>query len=250
MISFPVSLSFGFFSLSAHRVFESLAYTIAYLAYQRARRRQGDSLGDGPRWELLAVAALGGLLGSRLLALVADPAAFAGDSWGQALLRAKTVTGGLIGGTLAVEAAKWRWGIRQRTGDPQAVALALGIGIGRIGCFLTGISDHTFGDPTTLPWAMDLGDGVLRHPVALYESLYCLALAGLLRRLEGRQPQRGDLFRLFMLGYFGWRFCIEFIKPAPLYGALNAYQWASLLVCLAYSRDALRMARSPWRARA
>jgi phosphatidylglycerol:prolipoprotein diacylglycerol transferase len=191
---------------------------------------------------VLAAAALGSIVGSRLMAWVADPAQFEGLPWTQ-WLQAKTIVGGLIGGTLAVEWAKPRLGITGRTGDPMAVGLALALGIGRIGCFLTGISDHTYGNPSQLPWAMDLGDGILRHPTALYESIFCLGLAWWLRRLEGRLPAQGDLFRTFMLAYFAWRFSVEFIKPGPQVLGLNAYQWASLAVWLAYRRDAWRLGR-------
>lgn len=56
-----------------------------------------------------------------------------------------------------------RWlGIRTSTGDLLALPLAVGITIGRIGCFLTGLSDGTFGRPSSLPWAVDFSDGI-RH---------------------------------------------------------------------------------------
>jgi prolipoprotein diacylglyceryltransferase len=236
---FPVYLRIGPLKLPPHPVLETLAYTLGYAAYRGARRR-GDFLDDGPRWMLLAAAALGAVVGSRLMAWIADPAGFEAQTWGS-LWQAKTVVGGLIGGTLAVEWCKTRLGITERTGDPMASALALAIGIGRLGCFLTGVSDHTYGNPSSMPWAMDMGDGVLRHPVALYESLYCVALAYVLRRLEGRLPAKGDLFRVFMLSYFAWRFLVEFIKPGPCLAGLNGYQWASLAVCLGYWRDARRL---------
>ncbi len=44
-------------------------------------------------------------------------------------------------------------GIRSRTGDLFAVPLCVGIAIGRIGCFLAGLADDTYGKPTSLPWA-------------------------------------------------------------------------------------------------
>ena len=42
--------------------------------------------------------------------------------------------------------------------------------VGRWGCFLSGLEDQTHGTPTALPWGHDFGDGMLRHPVQLYES--------------------------------------------------------------------------------
>lgn len=64
---------------------------------------------------------------------------------------------------------KERAGVRfWEVADLVAPAIALGIGIGRIGCFL--INDH-MGAPTSLPWGILWPDGISRHPVALYESL-------------------------------------------------------------------------------
>jgi phosphatidylglycerol:prolipoprotein diacylglycerol transferase len=240
-VTFPVLLQIGSLRLNPHPVFETLGYSLGYATYNRARK-QSDFLSEGTRWVLLAAAALGALIGSRLMAWIADPGNFQGASWSQ-ILEAKTVVGGLIGGTLAVEFYKPRMGITQRTGDPLAPALALGIGIGRWGCFLTGLSDHTYGNPSSLAWAIDMGDGIPRHPTALYESLFCLSLAWLLIKLKNHIQREGDLFRIFMLSYFSWRFLVEFIKPGPSWYGLNAYQWASLAVILAYAPDAIRMLR-------
>jgi prolipoprotein diacylglyceryltransferase len=74
-------------------------------------------------------------------------------------------------------------GLRTSTGDLYAIPLALGIAIGRIGCFLTGLSDNTYGIPTNLPWAINFGDGIPRHPTQLYEILFLLALIPFLYRV-------------------------------------------------------------------
>jgi hypothetical protein len=39
-----------------------------------------------------------------------------------------------------------------------------------------GVYEETYGLPSSLPWAMDLGDGIQRHPVALYEIIFLIAL--------------------------------------------------------------------------
>ena len=100
--------------------------------------------------------------------------------------------------------------------------------IGRVGCFLTGLADHTCGVHTSLPWGVDFGDGA-RHPAQLYEIAFLLALGvALLARLR-YTAFNGELFRLFMLAYLSFRFFVEFIKPGdkPLAG-LSAIQVASL----------------------
>jgi prolipoprotein diacylglyceryltransferase len=92
------------------------------------------------------------------------------------LIGGKTIVGALAGGLISVELTKRYIGIRTSTGDLYAIPLALGIAIGRIGCFLTGLSDNTYGTSTNLPWAVNFGDGIPRHPTQLYEIIFLLAL--------------------------------------------------------------------------
>src|SRR5438552_6638974 len=90
---------------------------------------------------------------------------------------ARSIEGGVAGGILAVELFKRSVGIRARTGARFALPLAVGVAVGRIGCYFAGLDDFTYGTPTTLPWGHDFGDGVLRHPVQLYESAAMAAFA-------------------------------------------------------------------------
>lgn len=241
-MTFPVVLSLGGFSLSAHAALEVLAYALGFQLYRLQRARLADPLEDLLRWQLLAAAAFGALLGARLLAWVADPAALAAYPWWQRPFAAKTIVGGLLGGTLAVELAKRRLGVAQRTGDVYALPLAFAIGLGRIGCFLQGVSDHTYGTPSGLPWALDQGDGILRHPAALYEAFGCAVLFIWLWRWQRRGSyRRGDLFRGFLLGYTALRFALEAFKPYPRVLGLTVYQWACLALWLAWRADARRL---------
>lgn len=73
-----------------------------------------------------------------------------------------TVVGGLLGGLVGVELSKKIIGVRTSSGDLFSYPLILGMMIGRVGC-LGGLEDNTYGEATTLPWGMDLGDGVMRH---------------------------------------------------------------------------------------
>jgi hypothetical protein len=99
------------------------------------------------------------------------------------LVGGKTIVGALVFGLTSVELTKRYIGLRDSTGDLYAIPLALGIAIGRIGCFLTGLSDNTYGTPTRLPWAINFGDGIPRHPTQLYEILFLLALIPILSRV-------------------------------------------------------------------
>ena len=121
------------------------------------RGQQGDALTDERRWLVIATTAVGALAGCRILGLL-EQAPRDGWHWDQLLVPGgKTIVGGLLGGWLAVEIVKRCIGIRSRTGDLFAVPLCVGIAIGRIGCFLAGLADDTYGTPTSLPWGVNFG---------------------------------------------------------------------------------------------
>jgi prolipoprotein diacylglyceryltransferase len=211
-----------------HSVFETLAYAGGYAVYKRDRARTGDVLSDDHRWFIIASTAIGALLGSRILGL-AEQAPRGGLTWASLLQPGgKTIVGGLLGGWLAVEAVKKLLRIRSRTGDLFAVPICLGVAIGRIGCFLAGLADDTYGTPTRLPWGCDFGDGIPRHPTQLYELVFLLLLAAVLRWLNCRPHRNGDIFRWFLACYLAWRFAIDFLKPQPILYGLDIIQWACL----------------------
>jgi phosphatidylglycerol---prolipoprotein diacylglyceryl transferase len=169
----------------------------------------------------------------------------------------KTIVGALAFGLLSVELMKRYIGLRASTGDLYAIPLALGIAIGRVGCFLTGLADNTYGTPTLLPWAVDFGDSIPRHPTQLYEIAFLLLLIPMLWAVlartgmgskatgsRGLGTQPGDAFKLLMVAYMTFRLLADFIKPYPrLFLGLGAIQWTCVLILLYYSRDILRWVR-------
>lgn len=235
-LNFPVLFHAGPLAVHAHFVFESLAYTLGFAGYRRLRRRRGDFLGSPDRISVIVAAILGAALGSKVLYWCEDPV-LTRAHWldPQYLLEGKTIVGGLLGGTMAVEWIKSRSGITRRTGDLFALPMTAAIALGRIGCFLEGLPDHTYGVTTALPWGVDFGDGIRRHPTQLYETLFMTTLAVFLAR---RKPSReGDSWRIFLIVYLAFRLCVDFLKPgAPLAG-LTAIQWACLAAIIAYWRD-------------
>lgn len=233
-------VSLGSISVSVHLLFESLAYAIGFFLYRRDRVQRGDVIGGPDRNSVIVAAILGAAIGSKVLAWFEDPAAVLQGSW-DAILGGKTIVGGLLGGTIAVEWAKKRLGIVSRTGDLFVIPLAIAMAIGRLGCFFGGMDDRTYGSPTNLPWAMDFGDGVPRHPVQLYEIAFLLALAAVMVMLRRAPLQNGDLFRLFLFSYCGWRLAVDFLKPEAKFGGLSAIQWACAAALIWYSRDVARM---------
>lgn len=240
-MKFPLYLHLFGLRLHPHLVFESLAYTIGFLVYRQLRKLEGDPVPLGIRWSVIAAAAVGAVIGSKLLYWLEDPARLAAH-WNdvQVVWGGKTIIGGLIGGLFAVEWIKRRLQFTGRTGDLFAIPLCLGIAVGRIGCFLTGLADDTYGTPTSLPWGIDFGDGIKRHPVQLYEIIFLIALAALLWYFMRRPHVPGDLFKMFMVGYNGWRLAIDFVKPDPRFFGLNSIQWACLLVLVYYNADIRR----------
>ena len=223
----------GIFHPELHFLFETLGYVGGFAVYRWTRKGQGDVLNQEQRWTIIAAAAIGALVGSRLLGLL-EQAPERGLRWQQLLTPGgKTIVGGLLGGWLAVEILKRVVGIQSRTGDLFAVPLCVGIAIGRVGCFLAGLADDTYGKPTSLPWGVDFGDGVRRHPTQIYEIIFLLLLGWILWRWSQRPHTNGRIFRSFMAAYLAWRLVIDFLKPQPLVGGMNLIQWACLAGLLA-----------------
>ncbi len=238
-MSFPVYFHVAGIRVHPHWVLETLAYAVAYRVYVALRNRYGDKLDDLNRWWLIAAAAVGAMLGCKVLYWFENPAMTLQNFRDPAyLLGGKTIVGALVGGLIAVEVLKKHFGIVSRTGDLFAVPLCVGIAIGRVGCLLTGVSDHTVGIATSLPWGMDFGDGVKRQPVQLYEIVFVLALAAFLFRRMQAPHRDGDVFRMFTVGYMGFRLGCDFLKPdVRVFAGLSSIQWACAAMLLYYARD-------------
>jgi prolipoprotein diacylglyceryltransferase len=185
------------------------------------------ALGALPAWKRLALALaafVGGTVGAKLpFAVVADAGWLTSAAW---LTDGKTITTGLAGAYLSVELVKLVLGIRVKTGDTFALPLALALAVGRWGCFFNGCC---YGTPTTLPWGVDFGDGVLRHPTQIYESIFHLSMAGLLLLLINLDLLHCQRLKLYLIAYGVYRFATEYIRPEPAWQlGLTFYQWVSL----------------------
>lgn len=238
-MTFPLYLRLGGISIPPHPLFESLAYVIAFRFYLVFRKRMGDLISGDMRWWVIAAATMGAAFGSKLLAAFESYPA----TW-RDLGSGKTIVGGFVGGWMAVEWIKRHFGVTVATGDLFAIPLAIGIAIGRIGCFLTGLADQTYGIATTLPWGVDFGDGVARHPTQLYEIVFLTVLTGLLWRMMRVAHSNGDVFKAFMIVYLGWRFMIDFLKPEATFWKLSAIQWVCLLALVVYRSDLGRVLKT------
>jgi phosphatidylglycerol---prolipoprotein diacylglyceryl transferase len=235
-VQFPVYIGFGPWRLHPHFLFEAIAYFVSFRLMLKAIRR--DSLTVSDRGSVVVGGMVGALLGAKLLVLLQHFDLLWQHSAAFLLLalQGKTVVGALLGGLIGVELTK-RWiGVKESTGDVFVYPLIVGMAIGRVGCFLTGLSDRTYGTATTLPWGIDFGDGVMRHPTQLYEIVFLLALLLVLQWRTRLGLKSGDRFTLFMVSYLGFRFFADFIKPdfRPLLG-ISAIQVACILGLIYYA---------------
>lgn len=225
-MTFPVYI----LGIHPHFLFEFLAYFIGFRVYLYTRNKDRIPM-DQALWVVVG-ATLGAALGSKVLYWLEDPVKTL-ENWNHILylMEGKTIVGGLLGGLIGVETAKKLIGWTRSTGDDFVLPLAVGMMIGRIGCFLTGLDDHTYGTTTTWITGIDFGDGIKRHPTQLYEMAFLLMLIIVLLQLKKKQlGWEGLLFQLFMLGYLLFRFFIDFIKPTPHpYWIFNNIQLASLV---------------------
>lgn len=230
-----------------HLLFESIAYLVAARIYLAGR--QDRSARPISNWVLVG-AVLGAAIGSKLVFWLQRPDVFV-SRWSEPtlLLGGKTILGGLLGGVLGVELVKSLVGEDRSTGDGFVVPILVGLMIGRIGCYFGGLGDATYGLPTGLPWGVDFGDGIARHPTQLYEIVFAGVCLVVLPRADTRRA--GDRFKLLMCAYLTWRFVIEFLKPSPFLYAqmLTGIQLAALAGLLYYGPHSFRIGRQLWRPR-
>ena len=230
-----------------------LAYFV--LRADLARRGIADAK-SGEAETLVAAPCLAGFVGAKLYHLLETPKEFFADPLG--LLFSPygfAWFGGLLAGfaTFAFVASR----LVQRAAaegksfsflsilDAGSPAAALGYGIGRIGCFLSG--DGDYGIPTSLPWGMAFPNGLVPttarvHPTPIYELIVACAIAWILWRMGSGstviQPQKngknvvekfaglqpGEVFAMYLILTGGARFLVEFIRinPRSFFGLSNA----------------------------
>ena len=213
-----------------HFICETLAYFLGYRYYVYLRRHNTDQISDGNRLLIFIGAAFGAFVGSHIVGVLENPALL--PRFGLIYFMGnKTIVGGVLGGLIGVELTKKQIGVTVSSGDMMVYPLILAMIIGRTGCFLAGLEDGTYGIASNLPWAIDFGDGIRRHPTNLYEILFWLMLWVVLKVWEKYyQFADGARFKLFMVSYLLFRFWVEFIKPDYFFGfGLSVIQ----LVCIA-----------------
>jgi phosphatidylglycerol---prolipoprotein diacylglyceryl transferase len=192
---------------------------------------------------IVAFTAIAGMAGARIYHLMESPREFFADPWPLLFSRMGFAWfGSLIAGffALALLARHYKIGMLTML-DAASPAAALGYGIGRIGCLVSG--DGDYGIPTNLPWGMSFPNGIVPttqrvHPTPIYEFLIALVIFWFLWRLGGRAIRdarpAGIVFAAYLVLTGVARFFIEFIRinPRSFFGMTNA-QAASLASILA-----------------
>jgi phosphatidylglycerol---prolipoprotein diacylglyceryl transferase len=192
---------------------------------------------------MITFAGFAGMLGAKLYHLLESPAEFFADPW--PLLFSRTGFawfGGFLGGMgvlvfLAYRAKLPTWEFL----DACSPAAAVGYGIGRIGCLLSG--DGDYGRPTSLPWGLSFPNGIVPttervHPTPIYEFIIWCAIGAFLwhlgtRALRGARGN-GEIFCNYLILTGVARFLVEIIRinPRSFFGMSNA-QTVSLLSIIA-----------------
>ena len=236
MVNFPINLQIGNLIVPPHLIFDILAFSFGFSLYITIRRKRKDFLHSEDRWNIILGGVIGALILSRLLASLENPYLFFNPPNFLYYVQGKTIVGGLIGAILGVEITKKILNKKEPTGDLFVFPLILGIAIGRMGCFLTGVSDRTVGLPSNLPWAISQGDGIPRHPTSLYEIIFLILLGISLFCINKRYNlKKGVLFKAFIIFYLVFRFIIEFIKPInPLFYNMSSIQITGFIMSIYY----------------
>ncbi|WP_412478069.1 prolipoprotein diacylglyceryl transferase [Azonexus sp. IMCC34839] len=231
-----------------HGFFEMLGLSLGAALYRLQRRKMGGQSILAPGEFAVAIGCVfGAAFGNKAVFWIEMPHLFV-QHWATPtlLFGGQSMVGGLVGGLLGVEIAKKLTGITRSTGDAFVFPTLLGLMIGRVGCFLAGLEDGTFGVSTDLPWGIDFGDGMPRHPTQLYEILFAGLLWIVLARWRTALADRpGLLFKLMFVAYLLWRLLIDGLKPVPYAYPLgwSGIQWVCLVVLLIY----LPLAWQQWR---
>jgi phosphatidylglycerol:prolipoprotein diacylglycerol transferase len=185
---------------------------------------------------IVALATVGGIVGAKLWHVLESPQALMHDPAGMLFDRAGFAWFGGLGASILV--LLWQ-GRVARVGmlsmlDLAAPAAAVGYGVGRIGCLVSG--DGDYGIPTKLPWGMAFPHGLVPtppgvyvHPTPIYELIFSLIVAYWLWKRANTASPAGWLTGEYLLLSGLGRFLVEFIRINPkLYWGMSNAQVASI----------------------
>jgi len=245
---FPRLIEIGDFGLPTYGVLAAAGLlTGLFIAVAMARR---EGLDPDKTWNLGIWAVLAAIIGAKLLLILNSWSFYAANPreiFTLATLQAGGVwQGGLAGAILfsAFYLRRYRMPVL-KTFDAFAPGIALGHGIGRLGCFAAGCC---FGRETTVPWAVTFTDplahaysqtplGVPLHPTQLYEFGAELIIFGVLLVLARRKSFDGQMIGAYLFLYGFARYFFEFFRGDPdrgsvFGGAMTMTQVIALLMVI------------------
>jgi phosphatidylglycerol:prolipoprotein diacylglycerol transferase len=237
---FPRLFQIGSFTLPTYGLLVAAAFLTALWMAARFAKRRG--LNSENIVNLGVYCALVGMLGAKLLMIALDPEyrAHPAEIFSLSTLQSAGIFFG--GFVLALVFAVFYMRAQKMpvltTCDVFAPGVAIGHGIGRLGCFAAGCC---WGKPTRLPWAVTFTNqdattgvplGIPLHPTQLYEAfaegLICLLLIWRMNRAH----RDGAIIGLYLLLYGLVRFGVEFLRmhdsSNPLGGPFTLEQWIAL----------------------
>jgi phosphatidylglycerol:prolipoprotein diacylglycerol transferase len=235
---FPSILDLGFFRIPTYGVLLVTGIVVGlWTAHLRARKAgeiDPERVVDFGIW-----VALWGLLGSKLLLVLTEPAYVLSFEGIKGLLRAGGVFyGGLIAALVAAVVLVRRYHLALGPlVDTLAPSVALAHFFGRLGCFGAGCC---YGAHCEKPWSVIYSHplaaevsgtplGQPLHPTQLYEAAFNLLNYAFLAWLFGRRPRPGRVLASYLVVYGVGRFVLELWRGDPdrgflLGGALSTSQ--------------------------
>jgi phosphatidylglycerol:prolipoprotein diacylglycerol transferase len=234
-------LHFGRLLVPTFGLMIAAAMVAAYYVLRADMARRGlAAKGTSTAEMFVAVPALCGIVGAKLYHVLETPRELLADPMGQLFSRYGLAWfGGLIAGFPAFVwlARRFKYPLLD-VFDAGSAAAALGYGVGRIGCLLSG--DGDYGVPTSLPWGMSFPNGLVPttervHPTPIYELIAACLITWILWRMGSKRTLRpGVVFAAYLILTGVARFLVEFIRinPRSFLGLTNA-QAASVLSVVA-----------------
>jgi phosphatidylglycerol:prolipoprotein diacylglycerol transferase len=229
-----------------YAMLSALAIVVSAIVWSRLLGRQSATR-DGRLALVFIATLLGAFVGAKLAFLAAE-------GWNAredlvALLTGRSVTGALIGGTLAAEFIKSRLGVVTATGDAFAITVPLAVAIGRIGCISAGCCQGVECDPSW--WTVVDGHGHARVPSAQLELGFNAVFLAWVFVAAARGWMPTQRFNIYLIAYGLFRFVHEYWRDDHrwLDGFGGYHAAAILLVILGLAmfrrRKALAASRPP-----
>ena len=244
-----------------------LFWILAWCVFMRLMARDWLAFGARER-QLVWAMLLGAFAGSKLVHALTYPTLTYGlllpdgDRW-VGLLAGDSGPGAVLGGRVALWLSERKTGAA-READLMIRPVAVSLLLLSIATSFWALRGQTYGVPTTLPWGIDFGDGVARHPVMLYHAAYLALALWMHARMSRAGLRDGEAAMLFVIGYSAICLLFGFLKPpfhpalltewmqprAKVYGlVMTGEQWVCLLAIVVTLPGWVAAVGRLWRAR-